>query len=531
MMGQCLGASGRSLLMAVFVAGLSGCGGGAIYFEAGANSQIAVDENTAGPIWKAEAKVEGALSPPVFTYRLIGVDAEHFSIDANGQVAFLQTADFEYPLDADKNNEYLVVIEASANAKAALQSVRIKVADVSKPQVALIQPKLYANVGKGDEVEVATVVRVFDAESNTPLKSLDVKQNSISLKQDSEDPSLWSGTVVVPEGGVDFPLSAVLASGGAINANAKLFNKRDAVKPSYLAVVPGAYLLYLDAHSGIVGKFFLKNMLWSEYIVNSELKKNNIIFDFDSTNQFVYGVIPQQGRSDELLGMKVSTAFPTLSRAGCLPSSPVNITFDATNKRLLVVLQEQGKGLVQFNVLSFPTHSDGFVDYKLASAVCAAAEQHLVWAIPADVVRGTFKEFHYHRLSKTYIVADERVAKGATFTVIQGFSEAGEKRFEARVGADISNLAINNPAGVIYVAENHSSAGGKIKAIDIATGRVTDLVQDNGGSLVGAYTQLRIDIVNKLLYVADDVGDAFFVVDLATNKMTELMYQSAIVSP
>ena len=93
-----------------------------------------------------------------------------------------------------------------------------------------------------------------------------------------------------------------------------------------------------------------------------------------------------------------------------------------------------------------------------------------------------------------------------------------------QLGADPSNIAINNTAGIIYVAEQHSSAAGKIKAIDINTGRVSDLVQSISGNPPGSYTQLRIDNVNKKLYIADAVSDAFFVVDLTTNSLSELIF-------
>ena len=46
--------------------------------------------------------------------------------------------------------------------------------------------------------------------------------------------------------------------------------------------------------------------------------------------------------------------------------------------------------------------------------------------------------------------ADERIINNQPVTVVQGFSETGEKRFEAQVGPDISNLAVNQSEGIIY---------------------------------------------------------------------------------
>lgn len=138
------------------------------------------------------------------------------------------------------------------------------------------------------------------------------------------------------------------------------------------------------------------------------------------------------------------------------------------------------------------------------------------------IVKGKFKQFAFHRVSGTFVVADERVYAGQTITVLQGFSEAGEKRFEAKVGPDISNITINNPKGIIYVVENHSSVDGKIKAIEVATGKVSDLLPAGENNYIGAYSEIRIDNVNQLLYIADAVSDAFFVVDLVSNSLNNL---------
>ena len=151
----------------------------------------------------------------------------------------------------------------------------------------------------------------------------------------------------------------------------------------------------------------------------------------------------------------------------------VNITYDATNKRALVVVKSSEQGKDKFRVLTFATdQTQGFVKAQPQTGSCLPAAQDSVWDMPVDIVRGAFKQFNFHRLSKTYIVADERVVNGVSKTVIQGFAEDGQKRFEAYVGPDISNLAINNTEGIIYVADNHSSAAGKIKTINISTGEV-----------------------------------------------------------
>ncbi len=511
---------------------LAGCQGGAVYFEGGAAGQVSVNENTAAPVWTAVARVEGASGPANITYRITGPDAEQFVINANGELSFKLAADFEHPQDADNNNEYRVDIEASANTKTAVQTLRVNVVDVKTPQVALVRPKPFENVGKGDELEVATVVRVFDAESNTPLQGLEVKQNFVSLQQDRADPSLWKGTMVVPENGVEFPLSAVLADGTELNANGKLLNKRNSLSPSFLGVNPGAYLIFVDPERQMIGKLNLSNMYWTDYLFDNALS-NVHFFDFNSSWETLYATYKPQA-SEELMAFNVASRFPLFfHHSDCLPGAVANITYDITNKRTLALLPRQEKNTQRFKVLSFAVDQNtGFIDAKQnLSTPCTPAQQNVVWDIPAGVIKGVYKDFNYYRLGKLYVLADERMEIGSTYTAIQVFSESGERRFEVRLGADISNMAIDNNAGIIYVAENHSSFAGTIKAINITTGQVTQLVKSISGNSPGAYTQLRIDNVNKKLYIADDVSDAFFVVDLATGSLSELKYQSPIILP
>ena len=121
-------------------------------------------------------------------------------------------------------------------------------------------------------------------------------------------------------------------------------------------------------------------------------------------------------------------------------------------------------------------------------------------------MQGKFKYLSYHRASKTYIVADERTANGSAQTIVQGFSESGQKRFEARVGADISTLAIDEAAGMIYLAENSGSPEAKLKAINATNGDLTDLLASHGDHVIGGYTDLRMDNVNKKLYVGTQLA-------------------------
>ena len=52
------------------------------------------------------------------------------------------------------------------------------------------------------------------------------------------------GQYCCAEGGANLSLSGVLADNSQVYSSAKLFNKRDAISPTYLAVNPGVYLLF-----------------------------------------------------------------------------------------------------------------------------------------------------------------------------------------------------------------------------------------------------------------------------------------------
>ena len=251
---------------------VAACNGGAIRFEAGNSAQVSVDENTSGVFWKTLAREEGKVTSSSMVYKLTGIDAAQFSINAtSGELTFKQPADFEAPFDADKNNEYLVDVEASVNGLSSVQNVRVKVKDVSKPVITLLGPKLNENVGTGDSVEIDAQVRFYDAESNASLTNSDLTLNTSSLIQDGSNPQLWSGKVVVPEGGLDLSFSGRLGDGTTITSAAKLFNKRNAINPSYLKMVPGGLLYVFGSKPGIVelnlnlNTFFYANA--SPYIV------------------------------------------------------------------------------------------------------------------------------------------------------------------------------------------------------------------------------------------------------------------------
>ena len=87
-------------------------------FDAGSEARIEADENTSGIVWTSKAQVVGQADTKSMVFELRGADATLFSINsATGAVSFKTPADFERPLDADKNNEYRISIEAKINGK------------------------------------------------------------------------------------------------------------------------------------------------------------------------------------------------------------------------------------------------------------------------------------------------------------------------------------------------------------------------------------------------------------------------------
>ncbi|HRH79252.1 MAG TPA: hypothetical protein PK129_18060, partial [Cellvibrionaceae bacterium] len=318
-------------------------------------------------------------------------------------------------------------------------------------------------------------------------------------------------------------------SGKTTKQTVKYLNKPDPLKPYLLGINPGVYAMVFDPVATRIAKVSLASAnvgLWEDYLTNSQLKGENILFDFNSSNQHAYTVV----NGNQLVAAGIAKSSPADYYGGSLPN-PVNITFDSTNKRLLVL----SKGSEKYSVYSVATaQSTGtdiaaFANGKTSQTNSEAANTTFLRDLPANAVQGTYRQFNFHRVSKTFVIADERDIGGVKRTVIQGFSEAdGSKKFEVEVGANISNMAIYNTDGIIYVAENKSSLmTSKLKAINIATGSVTDMGEIKGGTTIADYSDVRIDNAKKKLYVGDAVGDAIYEIDLTTKVVTELNLTAA----
>lgn len=509
------------LLSSVFV---TACSGGAIHFDVGNSAEVSVDENTTGVIWKSVALVDAAGNIKGIVYKLSGADAALFSLNStSGELAFKQPADFEAPLDADNDNEYEVKIEASYGGRHADQYVHIKVKDITKPIINLIKPRMNENVGNGDIIEVETQVRFYDAESNTSPKGSDITLNGSPLIQDATHPHLWAGKIAVPEGGIDLSISGSLSNGKKIKSAAKLFNNRNGINASFLKLAPGGLLYAFGSEFGFAELDLNQNTFFYVGALDYIDWGDESIFigrDFNSQGSTLIMDLSSKGsiggiafRNNLIFSPEHLLPYP-----GHQLGSVISVFTDNANEQVISVSKTNQLGADRYHLFTQPinTTSSGSV--------------RPLWDLPADAVRGKFKFLNIHGSSKTYIVADERVQDGRSHTIIQGFGEDGVKRFEAIIGPDISNLVVDEAAGVVYVAENHSSALGKIKSISVESGEVKNVIGTPTELGLGAYSTLHLDAKNGKLYIGDNVSDSIFVLDLASNKINALHF-SKISAP
>ena len=428
------------------------------------------------------------------------------------------------PVDVDKNNEYLVDIEASLNGQSAVQNVRINVKDVSKPVITLVKPKANENVGTGDSVEIETQVRFYDAESNTSLKGGGVTLNTSPLLQDATNPQLWTGKVVVPEGGIDLSFFGNLSDSTKVKSVTKLFNKRDGIDASYLRSVPGGFLSVFGSLGLAEVNLNVNTFSYiprNIFVGDDEAGFSGWDFNSQVSNLFLYFYEWSEVRVS--LGHLYMAISPLrLSSSGGELSNIISLFSDGANRRLIAVAKTIESGVDRYHLFTQPLSQTENYFEGFATPL---------WDLPVDAVRGTFKFLNIHGSSKTYIVADERMLNGAAYTMIQGFGEDGANRFETKIGPDISNLVVNEAAGIVYVADNHSSLLGKIKSINVATGEVHNLIDVPADLALGAYSTLHLDAANGRLYIGDNVSDSIFVLDLASNVMSALRYSYVPAPP
>ncbi len=503
-----------SLVLAATLAGCSGVGTGVTFNTSLARTDV--NENTQSIFWTAKAQA-GANQ---IKYSISGPDAGAFIFnETTGALGFKMAPDFEQPVDADGDNEYIVNITAQVGQSTADQNLRVSVKDVTQPSLSLVSPKANANVGQGVPIDVEAVVKVDDKESNGPLNSGKVTVNGVALAQDSSNPVLWKGLIPVLAGVVTVNVEAVTADNLVLKESVQWTNSPGALKPQFMALVPGGYLATFDTSNDFIAKIFLSGIpQWVEYAGNADLFSAFTMFDFNSRFQTVYFA----GKDQQLIGASLATAIPKMYYAGTV-AGLVGLSYDSAGNRLLMMTQTTQRGVEQFSIASIALNAtQGFANAKTPETRGSAARTTQVWSLPANTIQGKFKYLSYHRASKTYIVSDERTVNGSVQTVIQGFSESGAKKFTAQIGADSSILAVDEAAGLVYVAEQSGTPQARLKSIDVTNGLVSDLLVSTGERAIGGFTDLRMDNVNKKLYVGDAISDVIYTVDLSSKTLSEL---------
>jgi hypothetical protein len=400
-----------------------------------------------------------------------------------------------------------------------------------------VSPVDNENVGDGTSKEVKVTVKLVDATSNFPLYNSVVKIGDVVFTQSNENPELWSGSVSVPKEGVTVEIVATTVDRKEVRRSVKLLNKAGSLKPLVLGVNPGLYLLVYDPAAHRIAKITVGNSLWTEYVTDPRLTGTNILFDYNSCYEHAYTTLDTSNPDSKIVAAAgVGTTIPSIHYAGTV-TRPVNLTYDGTAKRLLVV-SKTAVNPDKYSALALPVpnlstctnaNPPGFINLKDEKAQLEPVVATTAWDIPAEVVKGTFKSFAIYRKSNIFVIADERDVNGTKRTFISGYKEGAngyaEFKYSKEVGSDISNITINNnsTSGNAYFAENKSSlVAGKLKSMNLTTGEVSDLGESRNGITVANYSELRIDNTNQRLYIADAVSDSIFSVDLKTLIMTEL---------
>jgi len=521
---DCLSAGIFKPLALAVVLSLTACAGGDIVFEGGSQANATVDENSSGVVWTAQARVTGALDSKGLIFSLSGEDSALFTLNpTTGALSFKTSPDFEAPADADKNNDYRLIITAALKDKTAQQQVSLNINNVTMPLVELIKPKPYENVGTGEPLEVETLVRFYDAESNSAIEGGGVEMNASPLQRSMQDAQMWHGKMNVPQGGVDLSIVGLRPKGGGIQITTSLWNKVNAIKAAGFGSFDGNYVSIFGPNVGTQSTLNLTDRVikgapwvWVDRI--------GFGAGFHPRLPFVYVLIlpPTKPEQLDLSGVSALRYPPQQLQEGVdfdnidYPAGARALAVDDKNNRVILAVDKPAETSSRsVSISAVPINAKGYF---------AARTPQYMFDLPALPVGATLKHFAVDGVAKTYILAYEHEATAPGKTIIQGYGENGVKRFETQLGQDISNLVVRENAGLIYVAEHSSSARAKIKVIDTKTGVVADLLLANSDIPHGAYSGLGLDQTNSRLYVGDTVSDAIYVLDLSTMQMSELAY-------
>lgn len=509
---------------------LAACSGGDIMFEGGSQANTTLDENSSGVIWTAKVQVKGALDSKDVLFSLSGEDAALFDLNpTSGSLSFKASPDFEIPLDADKNNDYRIVVTAAVKDKTAQQQVSLKINNVTKPVLELIKPQLFENVGQGEVVDVEALVRFYDQESNAPMQA-QVTINSQLLAPVDKDPTIWKGSITVPQGGEILSIKGLELQGEQAQASlsVKVFNKPYSVNPTYFANI-NEQSFEMPAFLGV----FLQSDVFAHYEFSTgrltaqiglyqEQQAANVKINFPEIIQFEPGKIAVRAskaqlwllttdRTDSLVFSQSERGLRLASFSA--PAGSFDFVFDeAANKGFYLVndgAQVDGRLSV--------------MPVDLSTFLVSYAEPE--FKLPASVVKGAYKKFAVDFLSQSYVFADERMIDGQLQTLIQCFNQAGEKRFEVVVGPDITDMVVHSAANVLYLAENSKNARAKLKVINLANGELKDLVSLPAQHEHGGFTSLGLDAARNRLLVGDFISDSIYVVDLLAGQLSQLEYE------
>lgn len=513
----------KPLALAVMLS-LTACAGGDITFEGGSQANATLDENSSGVIWTAKVQVKGALDSKDVLFGLSGEDAALFTLNpTTGALSFKTSPDFETPLDADKNNDYRIVITAAVKDKTAQQQVAFNIKNVTMPLVELIKPKPYENVGTGEPLEVETLVRFYDAESNSAIEGGGVEMNASPLQRSPQDAQVRQGKMNVPQGGVDLSIVGLRPEGVGIQITTSLWNKSNAIKAAGFGSFDGNYVSILGPNVGFQSQLNLTDkVIKGSYglYVNGP----SPLVGFHPRLPFLYFVFgpPTQPEQLDIRGLLAVRYPPGELQEGIdfenitYPAGARALAVDEKNNRVILAADKPAENSSRnVSISAVPINAKGYF---------AARTPLFLFDLPAIPIGAIIKHFAVDGVAKTYILAYEHEASAPGKTIILGYGENGVKRFETQLGQDISNLVVRENAELIYVAEHSSSARAKIKVIDTKTGVVADLLPANSDIPHGAYSGLGLDQTNNRLYIGDTVSDAIYVLDLSTMQMSELDY-------
>ena len=97
-----------------------------------------------------------------FVWSLSGIDAGNFSINSSGVLTFNETPDYENPTDQDRNNQYLININATdSEGKTGTSPVTITVTDVNETIAGTAERYDQNDDGAIDRGEALTAIRDY----------------------------------------------------------------------------------------------------------------------------------------------------------------------------------------------------------------------------------------------------------------------------------------------------------------------------------------------------------------------------------